>query len=230
MSEYWKSFWDNHTDEFSSQDPFQQVSRTINKKSPSKEEFDKVVQHYKSLLYLKSSHEVLDFCCGNGLFSREIALDCKQVTSIDFCQNLISELKKLNKKNIIGIQGDAMEINFEPESFDRIVFFAALQYFTENEAVFLFNKFYQWLKPDGILFISDILDRENIWEFYDNQERKNIYFMNLENRTPILGNWYDRKWVEELGAFSGFINPRTLSQPSDFWFSHYRFDFICKKQ
>lgn len=230
MSEYWKSFWANHTEEFSSNDPFQQVARTLNKKSPSKDEFDKVVQYNISMLDLNPSHEVLDFCCGNGLFSREIATQCKHVTGVDFCKNLISELNNLNQKNIICIQGDALEVNFFPESFDRIVFFAAIQYFTEKEAVYLFNKFNQWLKPDGILFISDILDRENIWKFYNNRKRKNDYFINLEKKTPILGNWYDRKWIEELGVFCGFLNPKTISQPNDFWFSHYRFDFICKKQ
>lgn len=230
MSEYWKKFWDNHALETSTKDEFQQVYRTLNKKSPSISEFDRVLKHNLSMLDLNCNHEVLDFCCGNGLFSLELAKYCKQVTGVDFCHNLISELNKKNVENIIGLQFDAMEVTFAPASFDRILFSAALQHFTETETLQLFKKFNYWLKPNGLLFITDILDYRKIWDFYDNQDRKNEYFTNLENKTPILGTWFDRIWLEQLGIFVGFIDSKTISQPNDFWYSHYRFDYMCRKK
>jgi cyclopropane fatty-acyl-phospholipid synthase-like methyltransferase len=229
MSEYWKSFWDKHTDELSSNDPFKQVERTLNQKSPSKNDFDKVLQYNTSMLDLKLNHEVLDFCCGNGLFSTELAQYCKRVTGVDFCQNLILELKNKKYDNIISIQSDALEITFEHESFDRVLFSAALQHFTESEVIKLFHRIYNWLKPNGLLFITDILDQRKIWEFYNSQDRIKTYFTDLEKNTPIMGTWFDRTWVEQLGIYTGFKDSKSISQPNDFWYSHYRFDFICRK-
>jgi len=230
MSIYWEKFWNDFTTEISSEKPFHQVARTLDKKQPSKEEFSQLIRYTISKLDLKPNHLLLDFCCGNGLFAQHISQHCKQVCALDFCRKLIKTINELGQDNIIGIHCDALQAQFPDNSFDRIFFSAALQHFAESEVVQLFGHFKKWLKPGGLIMITDILDKNNIWDFYNNHERRTAYFQNLERQTPILGTWFNRNWLEQLGKHYGFKQPSAISQPKEFWYSHYRFDYICYKE
>lgn len=84
MDEYWKTFWDKHFDHISSDNLFQQVYRTKDKQPMSKALFLKNVAHVREKLDLDTNHVVLDLCCGNGLFSVELAKHCQNVIGVDF--------------------------------------------------------------------------------------------------------------------------------------------------
>lgn len=227
MENDWKNFWDRHVIRIPENKPFHQVARTLHQQAPSEDQFANILKYNIRKLALQADHEVLDFCCGNGLFSIEIARYCKQVVGIDFCEKLVATLNGLNIKNISVHLCHAMEAKFAQATFDRIFFSAALQHFSPAETIQLFLNFKDWLKPGGILFVTDILEAKNIWQFYDSKERQKTYFDNLKRGELLLGTWFDKEWLENLGYHCGFKKSEALKQPEGFWYAHYRFDLIC---
>jgi ubiquinone/menaquinone biosynthesis C-methylase UbiE len=228
MNNNWKSIWDQHLEKVSD-DPFIQVGRTLNSEPMSREMFQRFAAHVIELLELKSDHLVLDLCCGNGLLSTEIATQCSQVIGVDFSEKLIEGIGARAAKNIIGIVSDAMEIKFQPQSFNHIVMAAALQHFTQAQTIQLLKNMFLWLKPGGTILLTDITDSGRMWNFYNSLEREDLYFKHILNNNSILGTWFDRIWLEKLARHAGFSNAQALEQPNDYWFSHYRFDLLCRK-
>ncbi len=228
MSEYWRTFWDQYLEK-AGDDPFCQVGRTLNNQPMSEAMFLKIAAHIIEKLELEPDHLVLDFCCGNGLLSVEMAPHCRHLIGVDFNEKLIADMGSRSPQNATGIVSNALEIKFQPTSFHRILFAAALQQFTQAQVIRLFKDLFCWLKPGGILLVTDITDNQHIWNFYDSQEREDIYFHNTMEETPVLGTWFDRVWLEKLARHAGFSHAIAIDQPDDYWYAHYRFDLLCRK-
>jgi len=228
MSEYWKKFWKEHVDSIG-EDPYLQVGRSLNSEPMSDVMLENFAIYVIEKLEIKPDHLILDLCCGNGLLSAEMAQHCQRVTGVDFNEKLIADISKRQSKNITGVCADVMKIKFQPASFDRILFAAALQHFTKAQAISLFKDVFLWLKPGGILMVSDIPDNGRMWNFYNSEEREALHFQNTLEGNSLLGTWYDRIWLEKLAHFVGFSDARALDQPDDYWYSHYRFDLLCRK-
>lgn len=228
VSKYWKSFWDRHVKTVDD-NPFRQVGRTLNKEPMSEAMFRKFTAHTIDKLELDTDHSVLDLCCGNGLFSTEMAGRCQSVVGVDFSCKLIADMASRAPENVVGMVADVCEIKFRPESFHRILFAAAIQHFSQPQVIRLFNELASWLKPEGLLLVADICDARRIWNFYDSQEREAIYFRNTAAGTPVLGTWLDRVWLEKLARYAGFSHTQAYDQPDDYWYAHYRFDLVCRK-
>ncbi|KJV05349.1 class I SAM-dependent methyltransferase [Methylocucumis oryzae] len=135
--DYWKQYWQHHVAQTSSEQPFHQVLRTLNKQAPEPAQFSALISHLKALLQLESHHVLLDLCCGNGLLTSELANDCRQVFGVDFCEQLIFDMDKRCPPNVIGITTDVKSVSFKPASFDRVLFSAAIQHFNPTETIHL---------------------------------------------------------------------------------------------
>ena len=230
MKEYWKTYWDRHVEQVSSDDPFRQVERTLNKQPLNETLFLKMAAYIIEKLELQHDHQVLDLCCGNGLFSVAIAQRCQSVVGVDFSEKLIEDLRKRAPKNVTAMVCDALEVQFQPASFHRVLFAAALQHFSQAQVIRLLKELARWLKPSGILLITDILDAQRMWRFYDSPEREGVYFQNTMTETPILGTWFDRLWLEKLARHAGFSQAQAVDQPGEYWYAHYRFDLLCRNE
>lgn len=224
--DYWKHYWQQHVAQTSSEQPFHQVLRTLNKQAPEPKQFDALIAHLKALLQLDSQHVLLDLCCGNGLLTSALAKDCQHILGVDFCEQLITDMAKRCPANVIGINADVNTVSFKPESFDRVLFSAAIQHFSPTQTIALLSRLRHWLKPNGVLLITDIPDQQRIWNFFNSDEREANYFANELADTTIIGNWYDKQWLVKLAKFSGFSDAKVISQPDDFPYAHYRFDLL----
>ena len=229
MSSYWKHYWDKHVESVTDNDPFRRVLRVQNKQPLSESLFSELVTYIIRHLKLGPDDRVLDLCCGNGLITTRLARYCKQVVAVDFCQDLIEELNQQSVKNVSTIVTDVAQLGYASNSVDRILLAAALQHFSQPQVIYMFCQYFQWLKSNGILLLTDILDSNRIWQFYDDVEREAAYFENTMNKMPILGTWFDGEWLIKLARYAGFSEARIIDQPEQFLYSHYRFDFICYK-
>ncbi len=229
MSGYWKSYYKQHLEKVGD-NPFRQVARTQNGEPMSEAMFRRLSAYVVEQLELdRSQHVVLDLCCGNGLLSEALAPECRRVLGVDFSEKLVAALNHHGLENVSGVVAHLPELEFHPSSFHRILFAAGLQHFSTAQTVVLFEKMAQWLKPGGILLVTDVLDAKHMWDFYDSHQREAVYFECLARGEPLMGTWFERLWLEKLGRHAKFQETKTFDQPNGFWYSHYRFDVRCRR-
>lgn len=220
-NEYWVNFWKTNTI-VNKATPHEMVGRTIAGVPIEEEKWNKVLLNLEQELNLKESDTLLDIGAGSGVISIPFAKKTKQVTAVDISDKLLSEMKSI--QNITLIEGDARELNFDSQSFDKIVIYFAIQHFTEEETTQLLQKCYNWLKPNGILYIGDIPDNSLKFNFFNNQERQKDYFNSLLTSKPIIGTWFQKDFFEYLGNFLGFSKSQIISQDVSYINAHYRYD------
>ena len=105
--------------------------------------------------YLNGSNIVLDYGCGTGTTSCEIANRVKEIHAIDISSNMIEIAKRKavasKVENINFVQTDIFDKRYKKESFDVILAFNMLHTVIDPQVVM--RRIYELLKPEG-LFIS----------------------------------------------------------------------------
>jgi len=221
---YWQQFWDEHAVKYCESDPQVQVLRTLNKAPIDTRLWNATLKFIMEQLNLQADYNVLDLCCGNGLISKELALHARSVTAVDISEKLLEQFDTSSFPNIKKVQKNALTLKIEEESFDVILMYAGIQYFSPSEAVKLMEKVGRWLVPGGLLYVGDIPDRERLWTFFNNREREAAYFRGLQQKEPIVGEWYDFKFLEKLGSYSGFSKVEKVEQIPEMIYSFFRYD------
>ncbi|MCG2611242.1 methyltransferase domain-containing protein [Flavobacterium sp. SM15] len=104
----------------------------------------------------KPGGKVLDFGCGTGVFSYDLASKGFELTSLDLDLKPVELLKTKIQfpASINFIQGDFFHLEFEPNSFDAIVALDVLEHIPLNELPAYLDKFNKLLKQDGYIVIS----------------------------------------------------------------------------
>lgn len=228
MNSYWKNFWDEYTANVNSDDLYKQVLRSKNKKPQSEESILEIIHYIQNHLKLHKELSLLDICCGNGLLTSQLLPYVKEIAGVDFCQNLINTAQK-QQNPIEYFCEDAVNFHLPDRKFDRILMTAALQHFSEAQVVNLFVMHYNNLAQNGMFLITDILDIDQKWSFFQTNEQKKAHFDAVAIEKPLMGSWFKKEWLIELAYYSGFKNAKVLVQPDSFYFSHYRFDLLCEK-
>jgi ubiquinone biosynthesis O-methyltransferase len=105
--------------------------------------------------YLNGSNIVLDYGCGTGTTSCEIANRVKEIHAIDISSKMIEIAKRKavasKVENINFVQTDIFDKRYKKESFDVILAFNMLHTVIDPQVVM--RRIYELLKPEG-LFIS----------------------------------------------------------------------------
>lgn len=99
---------------------------------------------------------VLDFGCGTGLFSYELATQGHQVFALDLDLTPVNLLKsRINYPDSIHFeQGDFFKIDFKGKQFDFIVALDVLEHIPLDKLPDFLEKFNTLLSPGGCLVIS----------------------------------------------------------------------------
>ena len=226
-SDYWVQFWKDHGQRTRSEDPQTQVLRTLNRKPIDDEKWQYTLGVIEEVINPGPNDDILDLCCGNGLVARKLLESARSVTAVDVSDCLVKSIGEV--KGITPIISDIRTVQFEPETFHKIVFYAGLQYFSDREVIAIFERVFLWLRTEGLFYIGDIPDVERIWTFYNDREREGAYFDSIKFGKPIIGTWFDRKFLQKLSNYVGFSQCRTLTQDKELIYSSYRFDMIMKK-
>lgn len=107
----------------------------------------------KTRTYLKASDIVLDFGCGTGQVSNEIAGDVKQIHAIDISSKMVGiakhKAKERNIDNVVYSQSTLFDEQLKKESFDVILSFYILHLVEDNQKVM--QRIHELLKPGGLL-------------------------------------------------------------------------------
>ncbi|MBK5722676.1 methyltransferase domain-containing protein, partial [Dysgonomonas sp. Marseille-P4677] len=106
--------------------------------------------------YLKDSDTVLDFGCATGTATNEIAKQVTKVVGIDISSKMIDMAKdKANELNITNVdykQATIFDNTLETESFDAVLAYNILHFFTDTEPVL--QHISGLLKPNGTIIIT----------------------------------------------------------------------------
>ncbi len=97
---------------------------------------------------------LLDAGCGNGYWSRRLALTAKQVVAMDASATLIGiAAAQVNPGHIRFVQADlSLSLPFADSSFDRILSSLVLQYLPSLDSCL--REFARVLKPDGTAVLA----------------------------------------------------------------------------
>jgi cyclopropane fatty-acyl-phospholipid synthase-like methyltransferase len=225
-TDYWKSFWLSHAKESQHTGPQAQVLRTLNKQPISEAVFAEIIDSIVAMLKPEQGNKLLDLCCGNGVITRELLSRFQEVAAVDLSEEFISQLNRAGENNLTAFAADARTVDFPEDSFDRILLYAGVQYFSDSETIDLFMKLRRWVRDGGLVVLGDIPDATRKWNFFDSPDRERVYFEGLRINQPLVGNWFEPLWMEKLSHHAGFSSAVTRLQPASHPYHHYRFDLV----
>jgi 2-polyprenyl-3-methyl-5-hydroxy-6-metoxy-1,4-benzoquinol methylase len=106
-----------------------------------------------TMQHLKSSDIALDYGCGTGVITNEIAACVKEMHGIDISSKSIDVAMKRaaenNVTNIIYQHADIFDEKYTPESFDVVLSFSVLHLIEEPDDVI--RRIHELLVPGGLL-------------------------------------------------------------------------------
>ena len=107
----------------------------------------------------RDSETILDVCCGNGLFFLNEGINKKLLVGIDKSEELLREAKRIFTDNCIEdaslIRGNAFQLPFKPETFDRVVCINTLLNLSSIDIIeTLLLELMRVCKPTGRLLIE----------------------------------------------------------------------------
>jgi ubiquinone/menaquinone biosynthesis C-methylase UbiE len=176
------------------------------------------------LLGLRRDDRLLDLCCGNGVLTFRLAEHTSSALGLDLSPALVENARARRRENLQFAVGDVRDLEVADGSFDRILLYAALQYFDEAETVSLLGRSRRWLASGGTLLLGDVPDLRRRWAFFDTADRRAAYFHGLAAGEPVIGTWFDPDWVRHAGSFAGFESVEILAQHPRLPYAHFRFD------
>ena len=112
--------------------------------------------------HIKDNFKILDLGCGNGRLLKSLEQSDKKLNylGVDFSDQLIAQARQNHPKSKF-ITADMSELYFEPETFDMIFMVASFHHLASRaERLDLLFKANRWLKPGGLLFMTNW----NLWQ------------------------------------------------------------------
>ncbi len=201
MSDYWINYWKK----VNISDSQTTIGRTKFGKPVSLASFEKEVKYIISKLNLTKNDFVLDICAGNGLVSQYLAPLVKKVIAVDISQKLLDNFIPPDE-NIEKICQNLTFFDFTKPSYNKVVWYFSIQYFSLSEAVRIIKDCLNSLDLGGKFYISDIPDIDQKWNFYSKAEYKSFYFEKLYNKEDHVGTWYKKEFFIYLLKHLGYKN------------------------
>jgi len=225
--DYWTKFWSEYAFDPNSVNEQSQVLRTRDSLPIDKDSWEYTVELVAKHMQFKSNDTLLDICCGNGLFTEAYSSLVESITAVDISDPLINTLKSKNIANVDAFSDDIRNISFPESSFSKVLWYAGIQYLPESDIINYLNELRLWMKPNGVLLIGDIPNRQKLWDYFNTPERVALYFDGIGSKKPIIGTWLYPDWIEMLCLRSGFKKVRIIQQDTRLIYSDFRYDIIA---
>ena len=235
--QYWKKFWQNYRplEPNTEEDMLYQVGLTINGKPISSQIFNTILDDITQNLELSNNDSVLDLCCGNGLITSRIAQKVKDVTGVDFSENLLNTARTYNAKNNIRyVYSDLTDKEeslklLQNQIYNKVYMYGSFAYFNREDLNDLFLLTKEITDESTLIFIGGVLDSDKKWNFYNTFSRKLDYLKHkFRKNDPGVGNWWNKEELTEICNGFGF-SCSILEQKKILHTYHYRFDMLLKK-
>lgn len=120
---------------------------------------------YNIPIYADYDH-ILEIGVGNGVFLPQLFKKASHIhiTAVDYAMDMVEETKKnnqvhLEKQSMRVVEGDLHQMDFETETFDKVITVNTLYFWDDREKAI--QEIHRVLKPDGQLVIG-IRSREAV--------------------------------------------------------------------
>jgi RimJ/RimL family protein N-acetyltransferase len=234
MNVSWMHFFDNYLgyDPATEHDLFRQVAQTVNRQPIPREVFNQMNDRIVAQIKLSSVDHLLEFCCGNGLFSYELAAHVECVTGIDFAPRLIRTARQFkSRQNIAYILGDAtapLSTLIDDKQFpNKFLLNCSLAYFEPAQLDTILGNILDRLGERFFLFLATGIPSFDLkWNFYNTPERRIKHLKDEKepgNTNDGLGRWWRTSEIEQICRQRG-LTVLIENQPPEL--SNYRMDAI----
>lgn len=210
----WHDYWDNFllhkhgkAEVTSEDDLFFQVARTVNKKPVEKEVLDIIIAQIIRELNLTANDLLVDFCCGNGLFTYELRGVVKDIIAVDFAQNIIDTANKYKAADNIAYRlGSAITYmdtfvqDWPGKTPEKYLMNDSLAYFTPADLEAMLTGI-QKVSPKFAFLLRGAPNEDLKWNFYNTEERKRYYYENQAKGDLTnggLGAWWKPADIEAV--------------------------------
>lgn len=165
------------------------------------------------------AHHILDVGCGAGNYTLallEKLPDC-DVTLIDLSLPMLERARErvqaITRGTVTTLQGDIRELTLPNSAFDVIVAASVLHHLrTDVEWGSVFVRFHRALRPGGTLFISDIIEHDDVsvqdvmWQRYgkylesiDGETYREKVFAHIEKEDTPRSLMYQLDLLRKVG-------------------------------
>lgn len=228
----WKNYWDQHANQANA---LQQVART----GYSEEKMHRLMQQQAEWiaeqLGLDKSSNLLDVCCGNGVFTACLLPYCATTTGIDLSSKLIAQAERQAKFTQGFFEADALHLDQWEQytanlgRFNAITICFSFQYFeTVQKGMKVIAGLLPLLKSGGKLLLTDVPDRARFFNHYHSFNRIAGLIVQMAKGKNVMGKfWAEEELVlicKQLG-----VEGKKLTQPTHFPYAHYRMDYLITK-
>ena len=166
-----------------------------------------VADEITNTVNLSKSMNAMEFGCGTGLISMNLAPMLKSVLAVDMSENMLAALEEKiteNKvQNIIPRHLDLARGELPPERFDLIFSSMALHHIQDVES--LLARFFQLLNPGGKVAIAD-LDAEDGGFHGDIPD---VFHLGFDRRK--LGRWLEKAGFTDVSATTAHVMKKESS-------------------
>lgn len=204
----WQRYYQDYPLQFDTSEYLKQTGHTLQGKPISQEQFDLILGDMRKHLALERDDALLDLCCGNGIFTRELAKKCRHVAAVDFSEPLLNVAERDHiapnlhyyLMDVSKIQADSA---FTATPFSKVVMCAALQYFDKTQLDHLLGTLKQ-ITEDGrrIVFLL-IPDKRKKWAFYKTFSQRIRHLYRLVRGAEVMGTWWDPRDIESVCSKHG---------------------------
>ncbi|MVM30915.1 methyltransferase domain-containing protein [Spirosoma sp. HMF4905] len=162
------------------------------------------------LAQVKKPLQILDLGCGNGWFSAKLAkISQVRVVGLDLNLPELQQAHRLfSQENLLFCYGDILTVLFQPQSFDKVVLNAAIQYFHPIDQ--LIEALFRLLMPGGEIHILDSPFYE-IDEVENARQRTADYYQQLGY--PAMARFYFHHTFQRIAPYS----PVYKNKNESFW-------------
>ena len=164
--------------------------------------YRRLLDQFQKRIRPKAGERCVDMGCGTGAFTRRLHVFDLRLTGVDISSKCISMAKEKSVGENYRV-GDLMNLDFEPESADIIMYSGVLHHITErDERIRALQEGLRILKPNGRLFAYDPNKHSPSMWLYRNPQSP-LYSEDGKTENEVLLSRQDL--LEELTA-AGFTN------------------------
>ena len=232
MSSYHKFDHDQHARQFSRQEFWSQIRRTVNGSPVDEAQINLILKAIQTNLEIHPSDCLLDIGCGNGALSSLIATVPTQLVGIDNSEYLISVAKEFFEdeprmafhcnevKQFLRLQEVDTALKFT-----KAICYGAFSYLSSENIDDLFQCVSAKSLNVSNIYIGNIPDRSRVNNFFVNSKPTDL---NLDSHESSIGKWWNQVDLAIL-ADQYEWNIDFYQMPKVFYGSMYRFDALLTR-